>query len=259
MTARAGRPRRSLPTLLLAVTALVAGLTPADGVEVRKIRPAPPDDATLEDQVKRRLAGRPGFDDSGVAVKVLEGDLVLSGSVETLFERREAERLASAIRGLRSVQNRISVKRSGTGDSQLEYLARRALQASPRLRSFQLKIVVSDARLVLKGEVPLAKDRLEAEKLVSRVPGVLAIDDNLRVAAVYVDPQVVRRRLERLLGYKLVFGGVGDLSVQVTETGVVTLEGVASAHVDRLRAEQIAFGIRGVTSVVNRIRVRLPE
>lgn len=244
--------------MAIAASAILAAgwVSPAGAVEVRKIRPGQPDDATLEEEVRMRLTGRPGLELRGIEVDVQDGHLTLSGRVPSLRDASEAERLSAAVRGLLSITNRIEVRDTETPDSLLQLNAMRALESSPRLRSFRLKASVSEAVLTLDGEVPLARDRMEAEKLASRVDGIVDLRNRIRVSHAPVDPEIITRRLKGVLGRKLIFGGVDDLEVEVSEGGEVTLRGIAAAHVDRLQAERLAYGIPGVTSVRNLIQIR---
>lgn len=251
------RPRlRSLvcAALVLAATGL-AGPSPR-AVEVRKIEPPQPDDATLEADVRRQIAGRPDVEIGRIKVGVAGGVLSLTGTVDSLWDRSEVERLAAEIRGLKSIDNELTVSPVDAPDSLLEYDANRALETSPRIRSFGLKVSVSGAVLTLDGEVPLARDRMEAARLATHVHGIRELNNEIRVASAPVDPAVVRRHVEHLLGSKVVFAGVEDLSVEVDGEGVVTLGGTVKSFADRLTAERITYGVRGVTSVTNNLRVK---
>lgn len=240
-----------------AILAAAAWIGPGPlAVEVRKIRTEHPDDATLRQEVLDRLVGRPGLELRDVEAEVTDGRLVLSGTVGSLHEASEAERLSTAVRGLVSIKNQIQVRPVEIPDSLLQLNALRALESSPRLRSFRLKVQVEDAALTITGEVPLARDRLEAEKLASRVEGITSLDNRITIPSAPVDPEIIQRRLTALLTNKMIFGGVDQLEIEVSAEGVVTLTGVAAAHVDRLQAERIAYGLPGVRSVRNRISVR---
>ncbi len=247
-----GAWRGLLGACAAAALVLLAG-TEAPAVEVRRITPPVPDDATLEKMVMDRISGRPGLDVSGIEATVRDAALTLSGTVEDLHTKREVERFAAAIRGLLSLENRIRVAGQGLPDAFLQQEAKRAVELFPRLRSFRLAVSASDATVRLEGEVPLARDRLDAEEAVARVPGVVAIDNRIRIAAVPIDPRLVRERLVRLLANKLIFGGVEDLQVEVGEGGEVTIQGGVATHADRIRAERLAYGLQGVTTVDNQL------
>lgn len=73
------------------------------------------DEAALAATVRRALLYNPYVDAEGVEILV-EGDVViLTGTVETHFERQQAEVAASTVRGVREVVNRLTVEGEGQG------------------------------------------------------------------------------------------------------------------------------------------------
>jgi len=227
-------------------------------VEARKVRPSAPDDESIVRTVLNRLSGRPGLDVSAVSATSQSGSLVLTGRVRTIFEQREVERLAAGVPGVVALANRLEVQGLETPDSALEVEADRALGAMPRLRGFRIQVSVAGAVLTLVGEVPLARDRFDAEESVSRVAGIVGIHNELRVAPYPIDPDRLRKRIEALLQDKLVFGAVEELVVKVGPPGEVTLLGIVFSNADRQRAERIVYGVRGVVAVTNELTTR-PE
>lgn len=258
MSVSAGGPARRFAEACAAATLFLLAFTTAQAVEVRRITPPVPDDATMASMVVNRISGRPGLDVSGVEAAVRDAVLTLSGSAADIYTKREVERLAAAVRGLRAVENRIVVTRKDLPDSLLEQEASRAVDLIPRLRSFRLQVTVLDATVRLEGEVPLARDRVDAEEAAVRVAGIVGVDNRIRIEALPVDPDLIARRLTRLLTNKLVFGGVADLRVEVSEGGAVLMEGRVATLADRMRAERIAYGLQGVTTVDNRLRLETP-
>jgi osmotically-inducible protein OsmY len=241
-------------TVLLVLAA--AGDAGPRAVETIKIGAAAPDDATLLRNVQSRIAGRPGVDASRVQAAVERGALSLTGTVASLYEREEIEKQAASVRGLAAVDNKIEIVRLDAPDIVLANEAERAISASPRLRALGVTVSAKDAVLSIDGEVPVARDREDVEDAASRVHGVQAIENHLRLTPVTVDPEITRKRIEALLGNKLVFGGVEDLKVEVAQDGVVTLSGIVLTYADRLAAERFAYGVRGVSKVDNRLAVR---
>jgi len=250
------RPMLGVSRALLVLSLLLLPVGIAPGVEVWKVGAAAPDDATLLRTVQSKITGRPGVDVARVEVVVLQGALELSGTVRTLYEREEIEKIASSVRGLVSITNEIRMERIEQPDVMLQREALREIELSPRLRSFGLSAQVQDGVLTLDGEVGVVRDREEAEEAASRLPGIVEIRNRIGLAPGPFDPDLVRRRLERILSNKLIFGGVDDLKVEVRQDGAVTLAGIVPTHVDRTRAQKVAYRIRGVTSVDNQIRVR---
>jgi osmotically-inducible protein OsmY len=233
------------------------GVSAARAVEAWKVRSAPPDDAALVEAVLARISGRPGLDVSAVTATASAGALQLSGKVASLFDRGEIEHLASGVRGVLTIDDRMEVMRLDGPDASLQVNADRALGGLPRLRGFRIQVSVTDALLDLDGEVPLARDRIDAEESVSHVPGIVAIRNRLHLTPYTIAPERLQSRLEALLHDRLVFGAVEDLKVAVGAEGQVTLDGVVTSQADRARAERLAYGVRGVVSIDNKLIVRL--
>ena len=248
--------RRSLAVAASALALLVVATTAGFAVEARKVRGPAPDDPSIAATVLSRVSGRPGLDVSAVTVEVEKGAVVLSGSVASLFDRSEVERLASGVRGVAGVENRLQVAQGDRDDSTIEVDADRALGGLPRLRGFRVSVSVQAGVIILDGDVPLARDRIDAEESVSRVRGATAVSNHLRLVPASVPPEQLKHRVEALLGEKLVFGAVESLEVKVSTAGEVTLDGAVPSPADRLRAERIVYGLRGVSSVTNNLVVR---
>jgi hypothetical protein len=71
--------------------------------------PAPPDDATIEAKVSKALTDDPDVGAANITVTVINGSATLIGSVKTPDLKARAERLAHAIKGVKSVDNKIMV------------------------------------------------------------------------------------------------------------------------------------------------------
>lgn len=70
------------------------------------------DDSRITTVVKSKLLGSKNVSGTAISVETFKGTVQLSGFVDTDAQRKEAERLASSVKGVRSVENRISVKGS---------------------------------------------------------------------------------------------------------------------------------------------------
>ncbi len=71
------------------------------------------DDATLESNVNKAFTDDPDFATRGLAVTVTNGKATLNGSVSTAALKSRAERLARNIKGIRTVDNKITVDSAG--------------------------------------------------------------------------------------------------------------------------------------------------
>lgn len=67
-------------------------------------------DSAIEDNYKAEIKGHKSLDDQSIDYKAKNGTLVLSGSVKTTAQKREAEKLAKAVPNVQQVVNEIEVK-----------------------------------------------------------------------------------------------------------------------------------------------------
>jgi hyperosmotically inducible protein len=67
-------------------------------------------DSAIEDNYKAEIKGRKNLDDQSIDYKAKNGTLVLSGSVKTAAQKKEAERLAKPVPNVQHVVNEIEVK-----------------------------------------------------------------------------------------------------------------------------------------------------
>ena len=88
----------TLASLALAITMLAGEKLPVT-------------DASIEDQVKIKLAGDMEVKGGGLDVSVKDGVVTLKGRVESDRVRGKAEKLAKKIKGVKSVVNNIQVER----------------------------------------------------------------------------------------------------------------------------------------------------
>ena len=67
-------------------------------------------DERIRDDINDRLTDEWNIDASDIEVLVTEGEVVLSGFVSDKFQRRKAEEVAEAVRGVKVVENRLRIE-----------------------------------------------------------------------------------------------------------------------------------------------------
>lgn len=67
-------------------------------------------DSAIEDNYKAEIKGHKNLDDQSIDYKAKNGTLVLSGSVKTTAQKREAEKLAKNVPNVQQVVNEIEVE-----------------------------------------------------------------------------------------------------------------------------------------------------
>ncbi len=71
-------------------------------------------DERIKDDINDRLSDDAFLDASDIEVTVTDGDVILSGTVDTRIDKRRAEDLAEDISGVKNVQNQLRVKQTTT-------------------------------------------------------------------------------------------------------------------------------------------------
>jgi osmotically-inducible protein OsmY len=123
-----------------------------------------------------------------VAISEREGDVVLRGSVASFHERQTAVRLAKSVRGVRSVEDQLAVDlRNRWDDDVIRGVAPQALMSSDDVPADRVDVKLDGGWLTVKGEVEHQYDSDAAFALVSEVPGVGGITNEIEVITAGID------------------------------------------------------------------------
>jgi len=152
------------------------------------------DDSTITANVKAALVQDPLTRARNISVNTLRGTVELSGFVDSPSERHEAGDIARRVAGVRSVENQLQVNGvsgpvvgsaavgSAVDDRTLTANVRAALASSPETATPQIKVSTADGVVQLAGFVDSNVQRDAATRIASAVPGVRAVDNDLRLA-----------------------------------------------------------------------------
>ncbi len=137
------------------------------------------DDADLRDAVLQALALDSLVPDT-VEVKVRDGRVTLSGSVDWQYQRQEAYTVASRIAGVYEVTENIDLKRTVPA-ADVKRAIGDAFQRSARLDANQITVETTGGTVRLEGTVPSWAEHDEAVSAAWSAPGVTDVDDRLVV------------------------------------------------------------------------------
>lgn len=241
--------------------ARVAGVTEvfADDLEVLPLLGAAPraralTDAELEEQLELELERQPGIAPGDVNVDVDEGRVALHGAVPTLRARRQAERAARETAGVAAVEEDLEVvPPAGLPDEAVEDAVEDRIYDDPYVDLESVDVDVEDGEARLIGTVTSPAERGRARALAEDTPGVVSIDDEIRVTGEGAD---LDPRLATALEQRLRFSPLleeGDLEVRVGRRALY-LDGEVPTEQARLEAGRIAEEL-SARPVINRLRV----
>lgn len=183
---------------------------------------------------------------ANVHVRVAEGLVELVGDVLTLRSRRRMTDLAEAVRGVRGVSNRLTVRESDRRDALIEDDVRKVLVLDPVAELFEVIPSVRDAVVRLDGVTQSWVERRIAEDVVGAVAGVRAVDNRITLTPVSRPDDAIAEDVRTELRWDAV---VRDQKVVVwVRDGVVELSGLIGSAAEKSRAILLAH-TDGVTRV----------
>jgi osmotically-inducible protein OsmY len=142
-------------------------------------------DAMTTSTIKTKLAANPQTNPFEIDVDTQDGEVRLTGLVETEAERSEAERLAKNTDGVRSVDNQIELGDQTTGevvnDAWILTKVKSKLAADPEVNPFNIDVDVTNGQVTLSGVVRSDRARTEAERLAEATQGVTSVQNRIEV------------------------------------------------------------------------------
>ena len=232
-------------------------------------------DGNLRADVRSTLLHDPATEAKQIDITVEDALVILKGNVDSSQERTLAELIAGNVRGVREVVNLLDVNGFGMrSDDELLKEIQGVLRWDALLsHRSAISVTVDDGRVLLSGTVcSLAEKNLAAKD--AWVSGVAAVDiSELEVAMCFDEPRVRKAATappsdEEIVKaiHSALIHDPRVLSTTVTAEvvdGRVTLRGQVENLRARIAAAQDARNTVGVTSVVNRLKLRkdlfLPE
>jgi osmotically-inducible protein OsmY len=211
-------------------------------------------DPTLQRAVMAALADTPLVQPDEISVEADGGDVVLRGTVGSPVQQAAAVRAATAVPGVRHVEDGLDVRLLGIDgrvDADTEAAVLDALAADDRLHARDIDVRIHDGNATLSGLVELPFQRDRAERVAMAVPGVAGVENRLRVW-ITVDADDVAQRLTDAIGVDAIVGA-DTITVTVSDNDVTLTGTVTSvAHHDAALAE--ASGAPGVARVHDELR-----
>ena len=151
----------------------------------------------VDDQLKVKLLGSKSRDDAELRGAVLQaltldsevpdsvdaaaanGAVTLSGTANHHFQREEAERVASKVDGVTSINNQIFLEAPPPTEPELRHTITKALERAAKDEADRISVVTENGVVALHGEVHSWAERDAAVSAASRAPGVVRVDDYL--------------------------------------------------------------------------------
>lgn len=208
------------------------------------------EDEKIKKNVVDQLYWDSRVDASDIKVEVNNGSVELTGTVPSLGAKDAAMNTAFLIRGVTAVINSLEVQMVAEvpTDAELGSEIDSVLLWNPDLDSTKIEASVLDGKVVLKGSVDAYWKKIEAERSVSHVAGVTAVENNLAIVRTekLADELIaddIMHAFERNI-----YINPEDIHVEVKE-GIVSLSGKVDSIKARNEAIATAQYTHGVMAV----------
>jgi osmotically-inducible protein OsmY len=213
------------------------------------------DDRGLREAVENALDWEPIINAEGIGVSVKEGVVTLSGSVSSFPEKREAEKVAGMVRGVRAVACELDVALPSLfqrSDEEIAQAAANAIAWNTLLPKNKIQVWVDNGRVTLEGELDWQYQRKSAAKCVRYLAGVKDVNNHI-VVRPSADRVAVKTHIEAAL---MRHAQLDANNIRVNVSGDrVMLSGNVPSWAEREAAERAAWGSPGVRDVENLLEV----
>jgi osmotically-inducible protein OsmY len=206
-----------------------------------------------------------------IAIDAQNGDLILTGEVESIAAKKLALVVASETHGVQRIVDRLKVMPAEKmGDAEIRDHVCKVLFEEPAgfvgggVSTVQtataepapsIVVAVSDGVVTLNGEVPSLMHKRLAGVLAWWVPGTRDVVNGLEEVPAEADNDDELTDAVRLVLEKDPFVDATEIGV-ITKDWIVTLTGLVPSETVKRMAERDAWYVLGVKEVVNHVQVR---
>jgi osmotically-inducible protein OsmY len=206
-------------------------------------------DEELQGEVMFQLGWDSRVKQTEIGVAVRKGIVTLTGTVDNYAKKLAAQQAAHRVSGVLDVANDIEVRgpgATGRSDADIARALRHALEWNVLVPDGRIHSTVTNGWVTLKGEVECYRERVDAERAVSVLPGVRGVLNNIQVTTP-VEPERVKFLIEDVLERRA-DREAHRIRVNVDE-GVVTLTGAVNSWDEKKAILGSISHTPGVTAV----------
>jgi osmotically-inducible protein OsmY len=223
-------------------------------------------DTDIYQDILRRFLNSAELQPRGAWVKVVDGNVTLSGQVDSWAKRKQAELLATEVRGVKAVINEMQVQyKTKRSDDEIKKDVISTIGRDVYLSGLPIHVSVEDGTVTLEGSLGNAyqKDRASDDAMfvvnVTDVKNDCEVrpweNENVRKRIPVPSDEQIEKAVRNELTQDLRVSDPFELSVDAIE-GNVTLRGVVPSYYQKRLAAEDARDVVGVGWVANLLTVR---
>ncbi len=226
---------------------MIAGLGMPLMSQAQPAEPVTDSEITIE--LHRQLIESDAVSAHLIDIETTDGVVTLSGTVDHLLAKEQAEKIAENMKGVLDVENLLIVKPVSRTDDEIRDDVIDALAVDPATDSYEIKVSVDVGVVTLSGVVESMAEKKLAEDVVKGVKGVIGVANDIAVEYETERPDSeIEAEIERSLELN---PSIEESLIDVTVTdGDVTLSGTVGSLAEKREATTEAW-TAGVNSVDN--------
>lgn len=201
------------------------------------------------------------IDASDITVTVDDGNVTLTGDVQTHRAREAAARNAWRVEGVVLVDNRLKLAYAEPetlpSDAEIKEEILHSFRWNPDLRSYKIDVDIENGWVTLEGTLDAFWKKVEAESEAFATRGVVGVTNKLAIVPTEsISDEMIAKDVVDAIERNLRVSA-DDVDVTVMN-GKVTLEGTVPNAAAKVAAYNSALYTAGVTDVQDNIIVREP-
>jgi hyperosmotically inducible protein len=201
----------------------------------------------LKQRIEGALTQVKDFAGYDINLRVVNGFVTIYGIVDTLADMEHAQRVTAAVKGVKGVENDLTISTDGAIDDRDVYReVRQELDGDPHLNNTMIKLTVHKGRATLGGTVENIAQKNKAIATARKAMGVKEIIDNMHInSREATDDASIVNEVNRRFASTDIDANLFAVSCQ---NGMLSLQGNTDRKI-KARAMEIAATVPGVKRV----------
>ncbi len=211
-------------------------------------------DRKIIEEIEQQFSQKEYIHPEDFTIEVNNGNVVLAGAVSYLSQKRDAISTVMGIKGVRDVEDQITVVAPALESDPVETRAINALNQHLDFDISRLDVTDTAGQLILEGSVEAYWQKLQIEEVAATVDGVIEIINNITVTPSERESDEtiathIMHALERRDNID-----AGDIEVEV-DNGEVFLTGRVPTWFSKNSAYETVQHVPGITDIIDNISV----